>query len=60
MSIEGIVLEHLSALPQTEINPSTKSCMRHAVLHYFFPDDSKKDAATTTVHSKRLIKMLKN
>ena len=33
--IEGISLEHFSALPQTEINSSTKPCTRHAVFHYF-------------------------
>ena len=36
VSIEGIALEHLSALPQTEINSFTKSCPRHAVFHYLF------------------------
>ena len=35
VSIEGIILEHFSALPQTEINSSTKSCPRHAVFHSF-------------------------
>ena len=34
VSIEGIALEHFSALPQTEINSSTKPCPRHAVFHY--------------------------
>ena len=58
MSIEGIALEHFSALPQTEIKSSTKPCPRHAVFH-FFKDDSKQDAATNTAHSKRLIKLLK-
>ena len=32
VSIEGIVLEHLSALPQTKINLSTKAFQRHAVF----------------------------
>ena len=53
--IEGIALEYFSALPQTEINSSTKSCPLHAVFHSFFSSDSKQDAATTTAHSKRLI-----
>ena len=35
VSIEGIALEHLSVLPQTEINESTKACPRHAVFHSF-------------------------
>ena len=35
MYIEGIELEHFSALPQTEINSHKKLCPRHAVFHYF-------------------------
>ena len=31
--IEVIALEHFNALPQIEINPSTKPCPRHAVFH---------------------------
>ena len=58
MSIEGIVLEHFSASPQTEINSSTKSCLLHAVSH-FFSDDRKQDSATTTAHVKYLIKLFK-
>ena len=50
VSIEGIALEHFSALPQTEISSSTKPCTRHAVFHYFLSDDRKQDAATTTAH----------
>ena len=59
MSIEGIELEHFSALPQTEIKSSTKPCPRHAVFHYLFSDDIKQDAATTTAHSNRFILLLK-
>ena len=59
VSIEGIALEHFSELPQTEINSSTKPCPRHALFHHFLSDDSKKDSATTTEHSKRLIELLK-
>ena len=55
MSIEGIVLEHYSALPHTEINSSTKPCLRHTVFHSFLSDDSKQNAATTTAHSNSLI-----
>ena len=36
MSIEGIALENFSALPQTNINPTTLSRQRHAVFHYFY------------------------
>ena len=35
LSIQGIALEHFIALPQTEINSSTKPYPRHAVFHYF-------------------------
>ena len=57
MSIEDISLEHFSALTHTEIKASTKECPRHAVFHYFFSDDSKQDAETTTAHIKRLIEL---
>ena len=55
VSIEGITLEHFSALPQTEIKSSTKSCPRHAVFNYSPPDDSKQDSATKTAHSNFFI-----
>ena len=58
MSNEGIAAEHISALPQTEINSSTKPCPRHAVFNYFLSDDSKQYAATTSAHRKRLIELL--
>ena len=35
VSIEGIALDHFSALPQTEIKAPTKSCPRHACLIIF-------------------------
>ena len=57
--IEGIVLEHLSTLPNSGINSSTKSCLCHAVLHYFLLGDIKQDSSTTTSHRKRLIELLK-
>ena len=60
MSIEGIVLEHFSASPQSDINSSTLSRPRHAVFHYFLSDDSNQDFATTNAHSKSLISLLKN
>ena len=59
MYIEGITLEHLSALPQTEINSSKKACPLYALFHYFLSDDSKQDATTTTAHSKHFIELLK-
>ena len=52
MSIEGIALEHFSALPKADINSTTPSHQRHAVFHSFLSEDSKQDAATTTAHSK--------
>ena len=59
MSIEGIVLEHFNALPQTEINPSTKSCPCNAVFNYFLSDYIKQDSATTTARRKLFIELLK-
>ena len=52
MYIEGIALEHFSAVPKTDINSTTPSLRRHALFHYFLSDDSKQDYATTTVHRK--------
>ena len=60
MSIEGTKLEHFSALPKADINSTTPSCQRHVVLHNFFSDYRKQDAATNTAHRKRLIPLLKN
>ena len=60
VSIEDIALENFSAAPQADIKSSTLSRPRHAVFHSFLSGDSKQDAATTTVHSKRLISFLKN
>ena len=60
MSIEVIALEHFSAVPQADINSSTISRPRHAVIHSFLSDDRKQDAVTTTSHRKRLISLLKN
>ena len=59
MSIEGIALEHFSALPKTGINSSTKSCPRHTVFHSFLSDDSKQDSATTNSYRNHLIEMIK-
>ena len=59
MSIQGITLENSSALPQTEINSSTKLYPLHAVFLFFSSDDSKQDSVTTYAHSKCLIEMLK-
>ena len=59
MYIEGIALEHFSTLPNSVINASTKPYLRYAAFHSFLSDDSKQDAATTTIHSKHLIELLK-
>ena len=55
VSTEGIALENFSALPQKEIDSSTKPFPRHAEFHYFLSDDSKQDAANTTANSNSLI-----
>ena len=55
VSIEGIALEKFSALPQTNINPTTSYCQHHSVFHSFIFDNRKQDAATTTAHTKSLI-----
>ena len=36
MSIEGIVLKKISAVPKTDINSTTKSRQRHAVFHSYY------------------------
>ena len=59
MSIEGIALEHFSAVPQADMNSSTLSRQRPAVFHSFLSGDSKQDASTTTANIKRLISLLK-
>ena len=58
MSIEGITLEHFSALPNADINSNTQSRQSHVVFH-FLSGDSKQDATTTTAHIKRSIALLK-
>ena len=59
MSIEGIVLEHFSAVPQTNLNSTTPSRKHHAAFYSFYYDDIKQNAATTTEHSKHLISFIK-
>ena len=59
VSIDGIALEHFSAVPQADINSSTISLQCHAVVRSFLSYDSKQDAATATAHSKRFISLLK-
>ena len=58
MSIEGVALEHYSALPQTEINSFAKACPLHAVFRSFLSDDSKHYSATTNTLSKRSIGLI--
>ena len=55
MHIEGIVLEHFSALPKADTNTTTPSRQCHAVFHYFLSDDRKQDSETSTVQIKGLI-----
>ena len=52
VSIEIIALENFSALPNTWIKVSTKSCTRHAVFRSFLWDYIKPDSVTTTTHRK--------
>ena len=59
VSIEGIALEHFTATPQADINSSTLSRPWHAVFNSILYDNSKQDAASTTVHSKQLLSLLK-
>ena len=59
VSIEGIGLENLSALPQTEIDSSTKPCPRHSVFHSFLSDDIKQDSIINTAQTKLFIELLK-
>ena len=60
MSIEGIALEHFSALPKADINSNTQSRQLHAVFHSFLSDNIKQDTATTTAHSKLFISLIKD
>ena len=59
MSIEGIALEHFSAVPKTDINSTTPSRQLHVLFHSFLSDYRKQDAATTNAHSKHLIPLIK-
>ena len=54
MSNEGIDFEHYSATDQKKSSSSLHSITRHDVFHLFLSDNSKKDAATTAVHRKRI------
>ena len=53
-------MENFRAAPKADIKSYTISCQCHAAFHSFLSDDSKEDAATTTVHIKRLISLLNN
>ena len=55
VSIEGIVLEHFSALSKADINSTIPLRQCHAVFHSFSSDNSKHDSAPTTAHSKSFI-----
>ena len=60
VSIEGIELEHFSALPKIGINSTTPTRQRHPVFHSFLYDDRKQYSDTTNAHSKSLISLLKD
>ena len=59
MSIEGVLLEHFSALPKSDINSTKKSCQRHSVFHLVLSHEKKQDSATTNAHSNFLLRCLK-
>ena len=59
VSVEFISLEISNALLQTEINSPPKHVHTMQFFVLFLSDDSKQDAATTSVHSKLLIELLK-
>ena len=60
VSIEGIVLEHLSDTGQETYSTSSNSRTCHAVFHSFLYDKIRQDAATTASHCKQIIEILKN
>ena len=51
--------DKFSALPNSDINSTTPSTQSHAVFNSFLSDNKKQYAANITVHSKRLISLLK-
>ena len=59
MSIEGITLEHFSAFTKGRYQYNCTIMSTPRSISLLLSDDSKHDAATTTVHSKRLISFLK-
>ena len=59
MSIEGIVLEHFSALPKAYIDSTTPSRLCHTAFHSLLSDDNKQYYSTTTAHRKRFIALIK-
>ena len=52
MYIEGIALDHFSATTKPGIVLEPESGKFQVVLHFFFSDDSKQYAATTSAHRK--------
>ena len=56
--IEGIILEHFSEVPQTNLNSTTPSSKHHEVFHSFLSDKINQDASTNNAHSKRFISLL--
>ena len=60
MSVEGISLEHFSAIYQETLSSSFRSCTHYIVLFLFLSGDSKQDSTAAAAHGKRIIDMLKN
>ena len=59
VSIEVIVLDHLSATTYPETESALESRTLHSVLHSFLSDFSKQDADTIAVHKGLVIGFLK-
>ena len=55
--IEGISLEHFSAMEQKKLSSSSHSCTCHATFHSFLYDHRKKYATTTAAHRRQIIEL---
>ena len=55
LSIEGIVLENLSASNQKILSLKSETVSHQAVFHLFLSDESKKYAAKKPEHSKNIM-----
>ena len=60
VSIEVFALDKFSAPKQPCPLLVPGNFSRYALFHSFYSDESKHDSATTTAHSKKIVKLLKN